>query len=42
MSMLFERQLPLPQEVNEHYPLSYDLHNLVISRATALKDIFMG
>ena len=42
MSMLFERQLPLPQEVKEHYPLSYDLHNLVISRATALKDIFTG
>lgn len=42
MSMIFERKLPIPQEVKEHYPLSFDLSELVAKRATEIKDIFTG
>ena len=42
MSMIFERKLPIPQEVKEQYPLSDDLAKIVSSRAEELKDIFTG
>ena len=40
--MLFERQLPIPQEVKERYPISYEQSEIVASRATELKHIFDG
>ena len=42
MSMNFERKLPIPMEVKEHYPLSYDLEQLVAKRAVEIKKIFAG
>lgn len=42
MSMIFERKLPIPQEVKEQYPLSYDLEKLVEARAIEIKNIFTG
>ena len=42
MSMIFERKLPIPQEVKEQYPLTYELETLVNKRAIELKDIFEG
>lgn len=40
--MIFERKLPIPQDVKEKYPLSFDLEQLVNSRANELRDIFAG
>jgi len=40
--MIFERKLPIPQEVKQQYPLSADLADVVDSRAKELKDIFEG
>jgi len=42
MNMIFERKLPIPQEVKQQYPLSADLADVVDSRAKELKDIFEG
>ena len=42
MSMIFERKLPIPQEVKELYPLSYELEQLVAKRNVELADIFKG
>ena len=42
MSMIFERKLPIPQEVKELYPLSHDLEAIVTKRACELKNIFAG
>ncbi len=42
MSMIFERKLPIPQEVKELYPLSLALENIVTKRACELRDIFSG
>ncbi len=42
MSMIFERKLPIPQEVKELYPLSLELENLVEKRKIELKQIFEG
>lgn len=42
MNMIFERKLPIPQEVKRQYPLSADLADVVDSRAKELKDIFEG
>ena len=42
MSMIFDRKLPIPQEVKEQYPLSDDLAKIVDTRAGELKDIFTG
>lgn len=42
MSMRFERQLPLPEEVKAQYPLSADIERLVASRAAEIRDIFTG
>ena len=42
MSMIFERKLPIPQEVKELYPLSHDLEELVIKRNIELSSIFKG
>ncbi len=42
MSMIFERKLPIPQEVKELYPLSLELENLVAKRNCELKSIFEG
>ena len=40
--MIFERKLPIPQEVKEQYPLTYDLETLVTKRAIEIKNIFTG
>ncbi|MEE1139491.1 MAG: 3-deoxy-7-phosphoheptulonate synthase [Acutalibacteraceae bacterium] len=42
MSMIFERKLPIPMEVKERYPLTYELEAIVKSRAAEIKDIFTG
>ncbi len=42
MSMKFERQLPVPEEVKAQYPLSADIEKLVASRAAEIRDIFTG
>lgn len=42
MSMNFERQLPLPEEVKAQYPLSAEIEKLVASRAAEIRDIFTG
>ena len=42
MSMIFERKLPIPQEVKELYPLSHALSTLVEKRAVELREIFSG
>ena len=42
MSMIFERKLPIPQEVKAQYPLSDELAKLVDERAKEIKDIFTG
>ncbi len=42
MDMIFERKLPIPQEVKEQYPLSFNLEKVVEKRAVELKAIFEG
>ena len=42
MNMIFERKLPIPQEVKEMYPLSERIEKLVADRAKELSDIFTG
>ena len=42
MNMIFERKLPIPQEVKELYPLSGDLSAIVENRAKEINDIFTG
>ncbi len=42
MSMIFERKLPIPQEVKEQYPLTYELEKIVSKRAIELKEVFEG
>lgn len=42
MNMIFERKLPIPQEVKELYPLSDDLSAIVENRAKEINDIFTG
>lgn len=42
MNMVFERKLPIPQEVKAQYPLSADLAKVVEARETELKEIFEG
>jgi len=42
MGMIFERKLPIPQEVKELYPVSYKLSQIVEKRANEIKDIFTG
>ena len=42
MSMIFERKLPIPMEVKERYPLTYELEAVVKNRAAEIKDIFTG
>ena len=42
MSMVFERKLPIPVEVKEQYPLTYELEAVVSSRAKEIRDIFTG
>jgi len=42
MNMIFERKLPIPQDVKAQYPLSDELAKIVESRAVQLKDIFTG
>ena len=41
MSMIFERKLPIPQEVKEQYPLSYELEKLVRFLKGKTKDIIV-
>ncbi len=42
MSMIFERKLPIPMEVKERYPLTYELEAVVKNRASEISDIFTG
>ncbi len=42
MSMVFERKLPIPQEVKEQYPLSDKIEKLIEARAEEIKNIFTG
>ncbi|MBO4297230.1 MAG: 3-deoxy-7-phosphoheptulonate synthase [Clostridia bacterium] len=42
MNMLFERQLAIPMEVKEMYPLTGNLNEIVEKRNAALKAIFDG
>ncbi len=42
MDMIFERKLPIPQEVKQQYPLSPELAKVVDARAAEIKDIFTG
>ena len=42
MNMIFERKLPIPQEVKELYPLSGELSGIVEKRAKEISDIFSG
>ncbi len=40
MSMVFERKLPIPQEVKQQYPLSDKIEKLIDERAEEIKNIF--
>lgn len=42
MNMVFERKLPIPQEVKKMFPLSEQLSEIVKARAGELADIFTG
>jgi len=42
MSMVFERKLPIPQEVKQQYPLSDQIEKLIEKRADEIKNIFTG
>ncbi|MBE7049829.1 MAG: 3-deoxy-7-phosphoheptulonate synthase [Ruminococcaceae bacterium] len=42
MNMIFERKLPIPQEVKEMYPVSEDIKNLIAERDREIADIFTG
>ena len=42
MNMVFERKLPIPQEVKAMFPLSAELKEIVENRARELSDIFTG
>ncbi len=42
MNMIFERKLPIPQEVKAQYPLSDELAAVVYKRAKEINDIFTG
>ncbi len=42
MNMIFERKLPIPQEVKAMYPLSDDLAKIVSDRDAEIADIFTG
>ncbi len=42
MGMIFERKLPIPQDVKAEYPLSKELKAVVDTRAAELSDIFTG
>ncbi len=42
MSMVFERKLPIPQEVKQQYPLSDQIEKLIEERAEEIKNIFTG
>ncbi len=42
MNMIFERKLPIPQEVKAQYPLSDELATVVDKRAKEINDIFTG
>lgn len=42
MNMVFERKLPIPQEVKEMFPLSDELKEVVKARADELAEIFEG
>ncbi len=42
MNMIFERKLPIPQEVKAMYPISDELQNIVSQRNAQIADIFTG
>lgn len=42
MNMIFERKLPIPQDVKAHYPLSPELADIVAKRAEKINAVFTG
>ena len=42
MAMIFERKLPIPQEVKKQYPLGEKFENILKDRTEELKKIFTG
>ncbi len=42
MRMIFERKLPIPQELKKEYPLSVELSKIVENRAEEIRKIFTG
>ena len=42
MNLEFERKLPIPMDVKEMYPLSYELEQIVKTRKKEIEDIFTG
>ena len=42
MNLEFERKLPIPMDVKELYPLSYELEQIVKTRKKEIEDIFTG
>ena len=42
MNLEFERKLPIPMDVKELYPLSYELEQIVKTRKKEIEDIFRG
>ena len=42
MGMIFERKLPIPQEIKQQYPLTPDLEKVVRVRNDQIKDVFAG
>ena len=42
MNMNFKRKLPIPMEIKEQYPLSYQLEQLKVKRDMEIKSIFEG
>ncbi len=42
MNMNFKRKLPIPMEIKQQYPLTYDLEKLKIKRDVEIKSVFEG
>ena len=42
MNMNFKRKLPIPMEIKEQYPLSYQLEQLKVKRDMEIKSVFEG
>ena len=42
MNMNFKRKLPIPMEIKEQYPLTYDLEQMKSKRDEEIKAVFEG